>query len=588
MKKTISCLLAGLLTIGSTAGAVSITSADVSWGTPRTMTITGRNDSGNKDEYITIQVLNPNVSMNDFSLTASGTAFFVHAAQVKTDEGGSFSYSFDMENATSLSGDFTVRVNSNKETGAPVESTVNYYSETSGGAMETSVSGFAAQMGKTAQDPSAVAAVKTLIESDTMEIYFVEFPLFASISSTAQAVTDMAECITYMTPAASGQDMSATLKNAAAIAAAENGIISVSDAFAAYGEELGVKNTPEYAVFEAYSDTYKTLFSSTFAKARGTKNLNSASYQSLFKEAVVLTELSKAGGTDGIANVLNRFASYFDMTAYTASANKSAICLNIASAFEAGTVNNIADVQGILDTPIVAVPPVNVPSTPAGGGGGGGGRGGVPAPALPPIVEQPSKDAEEPVPSTDASRGFCDIEGYEWAEVAITDLAKSGIIAGMAEGVYAPGENLTRAQACAIICRLFAVGEKTPSVYNYGDVTEGDWHAGVVYAARDKGIVQGMSDDYFGAEENITRQDFVVMLDRAATVFNTPFGEIEETDEFADESEIAEYALESVKKFRGLSIVNGRDDGSFDPLGKITRAEAAKIAYNVKMIYEGR
>ncbi len=580
MKKTISCLLAGLLSIGTTAGAVNITSADVSWGTPRTMTITGTNNSGKKGEDITIQILNPNVSMNNFSTSALGTNFFVHMAQVKTGDDGSFTYSFDMENATAASGDFTIRVKDNKETGAPVEKTINYYSETTNGAMKTSISGFSAEMGKTAADATATAAVKTLVEDDTMEIYFVDFPLFSQISDK----TDMAESITYMTPAASGRDVATALKSAAAIAAAENGIITPAEAFAGYGEDLGVKSLPEYTVFEGYSDTYKQLFSTVFAKARGPKNLKKTVYQNLFKEAVVLTELSKAGGDSGVEAVINSYASYFDLTIFNASLYKDQVCLNVAAAIEQGTINTIADVQLILNTP-VTVQPVNPPSHSGGNGGGGGG---IPAPALPPIVEQPEKEQKPEVPSVDIINNFYDLEGYEWAEAGIMDLAKSGILSGIASGEFAPEMNLTRAQACTIICKLFAIPEKTPSVYNFEDVTAEDWYAGFVYAAYNKNIVAGKSNSYFGAEENITRQDFVVMLNRAADMFETPFGESEETEEFVDENSIAEYALPSVKKFQGLSIVGGRDDGSFDPTGNITRAEASLVTYNVKMIYEGR
>lgn len=79
------------------------------------------------------------------------------------------------------------------------------------------------------------------------------------------------------------------------------------------------------------------------------------------------------------------------------------------------------------------------------------------------------------------------------------------------------------------------------------------------------------------------------MLMRALDKYNIILPE-SETDEtaFADESSISDYALESVNKFKNASVISGKENGEFDPLGNITRAEAAKIIYRVQSIFEGR
>jgi len=102
------------------------------------------------------------------------------------------------------------------------------------------------------------------------------------------------------------------------------------------------------------------------------------------------------------------------------------------------------------------------------------------------------------------------------------------------------------------------------------------------------GIVMGQSEKFFGADSDITRQDFVVMLKRAMDYFQVALEKNDTEVTFIDAENIREYALESVKAFSAAGIISGRDDGSFDPTGRITRAEAARVAYNVKMIYEGR
>ena len=44
---------------------------------------------------------------------------------------------------------------------------------------------------------------------------------------------------------------------------------------------------------------------------------------------------------------------------------------------------------------------------------------------------------------------------------------------------------------------------------------------------------------------------------------------------FSDDSEIADYAKGAVYALKDKGIISGREDGSFDPYGKCTRAECA-------------
>ena len=58
-----------------------------------------------------------------------------------------------------------------------------------------------------------------------------------------------------------------------------------------------------------------------------------------------------------------------------------------------------------------------------------------------------------------------------------------------------------------------------------------------------------------------------------------PSGEAQIT--FTDENLIADYSKEAVRALASNKIINGRNDGSFDPQGYATRAEAAKMLYGV-------
>ncbi|UKI38647.1 MAG: S-layer homology domain-containing protein [Clostridiales bacterium] len=50
---------------------------------------------------------------------------------------------------------------------------------------------------------------------------------------------------------------------------------------------------------------------------------------------------------------------------------------------------------------------------------------------------------------------------------------------------------------------------------------------------------------------------------------------------FADADDIAPYAKEAVSYLNSIKIVNGDENGRFNPNGTATRAESAQMIYNI-------
>ena len=83
----------------------------------------------------------------------------------------------------------------------------------------------------------------------------------------------------------------------------------------------------------------------------------------------------------------------------------------------------------------------------------------------------------------------------------------------------------------------------------------------------------GVNNESFGVGANITRQDLCTMIYRA--IDNEKFAYT--ALGFTDDESISDYARDAVATLKGLEIVNGYEDGTFNPKGLCTRAEAAKI-----------
>ena len=85
--------------------------------------------------------------------------------------------------------------------------------------------------------------------------------------------------------------------------------------------------------------------------------------------------------------------------------------------------------------------------------------------------------------------------------------------------------------------------------------------------------MKGRGDGVFGPYDTITREDFAVMTVRMLGV------EVDEdaTVPFKDEASVSAYAKGAVAYCAANKILNGYEDGNFNPKATITREEAAKI-----------
>ena len=156
-----------------------------------------------------------------------------------------------------------------------------------------------------------------------------------------------------------------------------------------------------------------------------------------------------------------------------------------------------------------------------------------------------------------------------------------GLMSGMGNGSFAPGEYTTRAQVAQILYNLHGnpeVSGGTP----FTDVPEGAWYQKAVTWAHSVGIVNGVTATTFSPNANITRQDFVLMLMRYLNNVRmvdrtwTP----DDLSRFVDAGSVGSWALDAMKDAVAINAISGVTvDGRLyiQPARSATRAEAAKI-----------
>lgn len=204
-----------------------------------------------------------------------------------------------------------------------------------------------------------------------------------------------------------------------------------------------------------------------------------------------------------------------------------------------------------------------------GGGGGGkktssssGGGGGV----INPVKEEI----------------FADLADFDWAKEHIMALYNKGVIDGIGDKEFAPEQTVTREQFVKIASALCTMPE-TPSDAGFEDVVSGSWYEKYVNGAKAISLISGKDEKTFGVGENITRQDAAVVLFNALKISKPEAVEGISIDElgFADSDSISAYALYAVSVLNKLGVINGDNNGYFNPTANATRAEAAVMINKV-------
>lgn len=131
-------------------------------------------------------------------------------------------------------------------------------------------------------------------------------------------------------------------------------------------------------------------------------------------------------------------------------------------------------------------------------------------------------------PQTELNYEFDDMNNYEWAENAVDFLYKKGVINGKGNNKFAPEDNIKREEFVVMAVNLFYASEQCKSV-DFADVKKNMWYSDKIAVAYQKKIINGISDEMFGIGTEITRQDASVVCSRIAADLYELAQESEET-----------------------------------------------------------
>ncbi len=176
---------------------------------------------------------------------------------------------------------------------------------------------------------------------------------------------------------------------------------------------------------------------------------------------------------------------------------------------------------------------------------------------------------------------FTDIASVPWASNAIVALADRGMLKGKTATEFYPNDILKREELATIILRIFPMAAEGQKSIPFKDLEFNAYYYDSVSMLYHLGITKGVSSTEFGIGKPVTRQDLVTMLYNVLNYRKHTLVSQREMVEFGDNALISSYATKAVTAFYTAGIIDGVGGNNFAPAQPATRAEAAKIIYEL-------
>lgn len=543
MKKTLAAALIGIIAAQTAAFAAQTELTDASSGKIR---ITGSASAG---QNITLLILNPGCTADDALSDTSNSVQYL--GNTVADKDG---YSFDVEMNTADGGIFTVYITADGTQSAPDE--FEFY-------------------------PSAVKKdiIDKINSSSSVGTSLLDEAIQAfSLSKSSLYIQgnkkEIAAVLEKMKDACDGKkfpddisDFYTQLCRCLILSGYNTGLTDclIKDGFISNANMLGIADTPEYADYlnslsvsgrsalnaDLLSGTYYTVDSFT------------AEFNKLIAHYVI-TGYSKLG-SGHIAAYFEKYRSIYEAAGFDFShAADNSIYAKLLS----GSAKNIGELARLYNS-------LTAPSTGGGGGGGGGGSSSSGS-GTSKVTVQPIPDTGSNYYEASEKSVFSDVAADFWAYEYILPLYNAGIINGYDGNIFSPYAEITRAEFTKLVCAALKL-ETAQHPSPFTD-TLGAWCEEYVNTAYENGIINGISDNIFGTDIPVTREQAAAIIYRAAKDSLKSENEI---IPFADDADISDYAKSAVYGLRSHGIISGRSENRFEPSATLTRAEAAKMIFGI-------
>ena len=174
---------------------------------------------------------------------------------------------------------------------------------------------------------------------------------------------------------------------------------------------------------------------------------------------------------------------------------------------------------------------------------------------------------------------FEDVNPESWYASSVDFVVDQGLFEGTSETTFAPNMIMNRAMCVTMLYRMAGKPNVVPN-YSFGDLHPRNYFYLPANWAVERGIMEGLTENRFGINEDMTREVLVTALYRMAKLSGRDVS-VENRDEVLAKYLDINYSSENVKNAFAWAvnkgIIQGRTEETLVPNGSATRAEVATI-----------
>ena len=178
---------------------------------------------------------------------------------------------------------------------------------------------------------------------------------------------------------------------------------------------------------------------------------------------------------------------------------------------------------------------------------------------------------------------FVDVAQGDWYESAVAYVYENGLFSGMSADSFAPNTPMNRAMLVTVLYRLAGSPEAELSAAqaSFADVAPDSWYAPYVRWGYVQGVAAGMGEGFFAPEENVTRQQLLVMLHSFARQYlGWELTGAADLSLYGDGGAAASWARDAVSWAVANGLIVPSAEGTLRPTDPASRAEVATILMN--------
>lgn len=179
------------------------------------------------------------------------------------------------------------------------------------------------------------------------------------------------------------------------------------------------------------------------------------------------------------------------------------------------------------------------------------------------------------------SNAFSDVAPGDWYYPYVQQMVENGVMTGYPDGTFKPKGEMTRAEFASVLVKTQKIEPSEQAKINFLDVRGVHWGEPFVDLASQylTGYISN-GNFYFKPNDPVLREDAAVAIVAAKNLKDQEV-DISLLNKFIDENDISTNLKRHVAIAVKNGLMNGNEDGKFNPQGFFTRAEVATLFCNI-------